>query len=42
MKDKSIRNEVKRGIGSFLKEGEQKIEIEIFNKAAKWEVSSEK
>jgi hypothetical protein len=24
-KDKSIRNEVKRAMGSFLKEGEQKI-----------------
>jgi len=30
-KDKSIRNEVKRGRRSFLKGEEQKIQIEIFN-----------
>jgi len=42
LEDKSIRNEVKRGMGSFLKGDEQKIQIELFNKVAEREDSCTK
>jgi hypothetical protein len=41
-KDKSIRNEVKRGMGSFLRGGKQEIPMEIFNKVTELTVSTEK